>query len=83
MIVRKFMSVAAAAALALSPTVATAQQSMHAQGSPVRASASLSDANSLSGSSTPVFLGLILVVLFGLVVISDNGDDPNNTPASP
>ena len=84
MIVRKLTSVAAAAALALAPTVAAAQQSMSdAQGSQVRASASLSDANSFSGSTTPVFLGLILVVLFGIVAISDNGDEPDNTPVSP
>jgi hypothetical protein len=76
----KFTSMIAAAALAIAPVAATAASPVQDPGA--RASAELSDASAVDEGTT-VFLGILLLVLFAIVVISNNGDDVNNTPASP
>lgn len=77
----KFTSMIAAAALALAPAAATAANPIQDPGA--RSSAQMTDANSEIDEGTTVFLGLLLVLLFALAVISNNGDEPNNIPASP
>ena len=77
----KFTSMIAGAALALAPVAATAASPI--QDSGARSSVQMTDANSEVGEGTTVFIGLLLVLLFALAVISNNGDEPNNTPASP
>ena len=72
-----FTKIAVAAALVFAPTVAAAQSAV-----PARASAELQAPSALEGDSTPVILGLILVVLFGMIAVSDNDNEPNN-PTSP
>ena len=70
---------AVAAAIIVAPTAAAAQSAL-----PARASAEMQSPNALDGDSTPVILGLILVVLLGMIVVSDD-DEPNNPqpPVSP
>ena len=77
----KFTSMIAAAALALAPTAAAAASPVQDPGA--RSSARLTNANSEIDEGTTVFLGLLLIILFALAVISNNGNDPDNTPASP
>ena len=77
----KFTSMIAAAALALAPAAATAANPIQDPGA--RSSVQMTDANSEIDEGTTVFLGLLLVLLFALAVISNNGNEPNNTPASP
>lgn len=69
--------IAVAAALIAAPTMAAAQSAV-----PARASADLQAASALEGDSTPVILGLILVVIFAMIAVSDNDNEPNN-PTSP
>jgi hypothetical protein len=35
------------------------------------------------GGSTAIALGFFLIVLLGIAAISGDGNNPNNTPASP
>lgn len=79
--VRKLMTMVAAAALAVGPTAAQAAAPLSlAHSSEARVGAGMDDANALSGSSAPVVLGLILVVLFLAVVTGDSRDEPSNSP---
>ena len=70
------IKITVAAAIVATPTAAAAQSAL-----PARASADLQAPNALEGDSTPVILGLILVVLLGMIAVSDD-DEPNN-PTSP
>ena len=78
--VRKLMTMVAAAALAVGPTAAQAASPLSLAGADVRAGAEMGDANALRGSNAPVFIGLILIVLFAAIVSSDGRDEPSNSP---
>ena len=82
--VRKLMTMVAAAALAVGPTAAQATQAAAslslANSSQVRAGAEMDDANALRGGSAPVVLGLILIVLFIAVVTGGSRNEPSNSP---
>ena len=83
MIVRRMMAAAVAASMAVAPAAAyAAPNAAPAQAANVRASAGMDDASELAGAGTPVFLGLILVILLAMVAVS-GGDGPDNTPVSP
>jgi hypothetical protein len=51
-----------------------------AQSSEARVGAGMDDASDLRGSSAPVVLGLILIVLFLAVVTGDSRGEPSNSP---
>ena len=68
---------AVAAAIVAAPTAAAAQTAL-----PDRAAAEMQASNALEGDSTAVILGLILVVLLGMIVVSDD-DEPNNPQPQP
>jgi len=76
--VRKLMTMAAVAALAIAPVAA--QAAPIALGSDARAAAEMGDSSDLRGSNAPVFIGLILVVLLLAIVVSGNRDEPSNSP---
>ena len=79
--VRKLMTMVAAAALAVGPTAAQAAAPLSlAHSSEVRAGASVDDASALRGNSAPVVLGLILIVLFLAIVTGDSRNEPSNSP---
>ena len=79
--VRKLMTMVAAAALAVGPTAAQAAAPLSlAHSSEARMGASIDDANALGGSSAPVVLGIILIVLFIAVVTGDSRNEPSNSP---
>jgi hypothetical protein len=79
--VRKLMTMVAAAALAVGPTAAQAAAPLSlAHSSEVRMGAGMDDANALRGGSAPVVLGLLLIVLFIAVVTGDSRNDPSNSP---
>lgn len=79
--VRKLMTMVAAAALAVGPTAAQAAAPLSlAHSSEARVGAGMDDANALRGSSAPVVLGIILVVLFLAIVTGDNRGEPSNSP---
>ena len=78
--VRKLMTMVAAAALAVGPTAAQAAAPLSLASADVRAGAQMDDANALGGSNAPVFIGLILIVLFAMIVSSDGRDEPSNSP---
>jgi hypothetical protein len=82
LMVRKLMTMVAAAALAAGATAAQAAAPLSlAQSSEVRMGASMGDASDLRGSSAPVVLGIILIVLFIAVVTGDSRGEPG--PNSP
>ena len=82
--VRKLMTMAAVAALAVAPVAAQAAAPLSiAHSSEARASAGVDGVSALRGSNAPVFIGLILAVLFLAIVTADGRDDPDNTPGSP
>ena len=78
--VRKLMTMVAAAALAVGPTAAQAAPLSLAHSSEARASASVDDASALRGSGAPVVLGLILIVLFIAIVTGNSRNEPANSP---
>ena len=79
--VRKLMTMAAVAALAVAPVAAQAAAPLSiAHSSEARASAGMDEASALRGSNAPVFIGLILVVLLLAIVVSGNRDEPSNSP---
>ena len=78
--VRKLLTIAAGAALAISPVAAQAAPLSVAQSSDVRAAAGMDDASELRGGNVAVFIGLILVVLFLAIVTADGRDEPSNSP---
>jgi len=79
--VRKLMTMVAAAALAVGPTAAQAAAPLSlAHSSDARIGADMDDAGALRGSSAPVVLGLILLVLFLAVVTGDSRGGPSNSP---
>ena len=79
--VRKLMTMVAAAALVVGPTAAQAAAPLSlAHSSQARMGAEMDDANALRGGSAPVVLGLILIVLFIAVVTGDSRNDPSNSP---
>ena len=85
MIARKLIGIAASAALAVSPVAVAAAQAGPPVDASARSAAPVEGESALRGESTPVLIALILIVLFGLAVLSNNGDDPNNPlpPTSP
>ena len=82
--VRKLMTMAAVAGLAVAPVAAQAAQSAAplsiAHSSEARASAGMDEASALRGGNAPVFIGLILVVLLLAIVTAGGGNDPSNSP---
>jgi hypothetical protein len=79
--VRKFLTIAAAGAMALAPVAAQAAAPLSlAQSSEMRAGAGMDDASGLRGSNAPVFIGLILLVLLLAIVTADGRDEPSNSP---
>lgn len=80
-IVRKLMAASVAASMAIAPAAVHAAPAA-TPATDGRASADMGGANALAGEGTPVFLGLILVVLLAMVAVS-GGDEPDNTPTSP
>ena len=79
--VRKLMTMVAAAALAVGPTAAQAAAPLSlAHSSEARAGASVDDASALRGSGAPVVLGLILIVLFIAIVTGNSRNEPANSP---
>ena len=79
--VRKLMTMVAAAALAVGPTAAQAAAPLSlAHSAEARVGAGMDDASDLRGSSAPVVLGLILIVLFLAVVTGDSRGEPSNSP---
>ena len=77
----KLMTMVAAAALAVAPTAAQAAAPLSiAHSSEARAAAGMESANALRGGNAPVFIGLILVVLFLAIVTADGRDEPSNSP---
>ena len=78
---RKLTTIAAASAMAIAPTAANSASALSlAQAPAARAGAETEDASRLNGS-TPVLIGVILIVLFAWVVISNNRGEPG--PNSP
>jgi hypothetical protein len=81
---RKLVTIAAAAALAITPMAANAAASL----SVARAMAPTSgvsylqddvDGDNIGGGSTAVIIGVLLIVLLGAVAIS-GGDEVSNSP---
>ena len=78
---RKFLTMAAAAALAFGPTAAQAASPLSVANSPAaRASAGMEDSNELRGSTAPVLIGLLLVILLVAIVTGDSRNEPSNSP---
>ena len=79
--VRKLLTMAAGAALAVAPIAAQAAAPLSAaQSSDARAAAGMADASDLRGRNASVFIGLILVVIFLAIVTADGRDEPSNSP---
>jgi hypothetical protein len=79
--IRKFMTMAAVAALAVAPVAAQAAAPLSiAHSSEARASAGMDEASALRGQNSAVFIGLILAVLFLAIVTADGRDEPSNSP---
>jgi hypothetical protein len=79
--IRKFMTMAAVAALAVAPVAAQAAAPLSiAHSSEARASAGMDEASLLRGQNSAVFIGLILAVLFLAIVTADGRDEPSNSP---
>ena len=74
--VRKFLTIAAAGAMALGPVAAQAAAPV----SDVRVGAQIDDASELRGRNSAVLIGLILVVIFLAIVTADSRDEPSNSP---
>ena len=80
--VRKLLTMAAVAALAVAPVAAQAAAPLSiVHSSEARASAGMDEASALRGQNAGVFIGLILVVLLLAIVTAGGQDDPN--PNSP
>ena len=82
--VRKLMTMVAAAGLVVAPTAAQAASAAAplslAQSTEVRAGPTMDGASDLRGRSAPVVLGLILILLFIAVVTGDSRNEPSNSP---
>ncbi|WP_129793605.1 hypothetical protein [Sphingosinicella sp. CPCC 101087] len=78
MIARKLMTVSAAAALALAPTVA------YSAAPAARAGADMGDVSELAGGrSAQMALGFLVLLAILLVTLGGDDEGPNNPPVSP
>lgn len=82
---RKIVGLLAAAGMAISPVVASAQDASSLSIS--RATATMAPGFSYlqeddddDNGGTAVILGVVLVVLIGIAAISGNGHEPSNSP---
>ena len=79
--VRKLLTMVTAAALAAGPTMAQTAQPTSAPTMPAaRAFAQTDDDSELRGSTAPVFIGLILVVIFLCILVCSKNNEPANSP---
>jgi hypothetical protein len=77
--VRKLVTMMAAAALATAPTMAQTAPPV-ADTPAARASAQTDDESELRGSTAPVFIGLLLVVILLCIVVCSKNNEPSNSP---
>ena len=83
MIARKLLTISAAAAMAVAPTVAYGASPISAAPA-ARAGAGMDDASNLAGGrSAQLTLGFLVLLAILLVVLGGDDEGPQNPPVSP